>query len=151
MAHYCVKTLVAILCVFFVFPCVLCKLCALEVECSCTPTIINCENGALNTIPQFLTSEKLDVVYLNLRKNFITNVRILPKSEWMNLKVLYLLFYFVCVVVYCCFNLLMCIIFFQTINLIDNPLSCGIGFKNISCEFNLVLTSQCEGKSSSYV
>ena len=85
---------IVLFCMFFLTQGRMRNLCGPGGECICTPYIINCFRSRLSNIPLFSKNESLEVVFFNLKSNFITRInRTLLKKDWPELKVFMKLVY----------------------------------------------------------
>lgn len=72
----------------FVLPLMQGRLCGPDAECECSTYVINCEGVELNKMPIFERNTSIDVVYYNLKNNYLTTIdKYLSKLNWPNLKV----------------------------------------------------------------
>ena len=126
------------------------EICSGNVLCSCDNDIIVCSNSGLTEIPKFTKRESTNVVLINLSRNSIRVIkRQMDKSQWKMLKVLAVIN---CLILnFFKYEIIFLIFIFQTINLLGNPLTCGQGYRNLSCTFESVLTDQCERKYSHFI
>ena len=80
----CIKIIISFLCLISN---VLSTPCGDDGECSCNTYILNCQHTGLTSIPVFEKKQTINVVYFNLKDNFITVIdKAFLKSNWPNLQ-----------------------------------------------------------------